>query len=126
MKPDPLTVSPTARFAEIGEKFIANRFNYLYVTEDGRFVGAISLHDIKNYLNAPELAELVIAGDILREDIPIVHPTASLNEALDRFARHLGGTPAGRDRPGNAAPGWKSRKNGCDSRPRWKRRSRRA
>jgi CIC family chloride channel protein len=90
MKPDPLTVSPTARFAEIGQKFIANRFNYLYVTEDGRFIGAISLHDIKNYLNAPELAELVIAGDILREDIPTVHPTASLNEALDRFARHLG------------------------------------
>ncbi len=48
------------------------------------------MHDIKNYLNAPELAELVIAGDILREDIPVIHPTASLNEALDRFARHLG------------------------------------
>jgi CIC family chloride channel protein len=90
MKPDPLTVSPTARFAEIGQKFIANRFNYLYVTEGGRFVGAISLHDIKNYLNAPELAEVVIAGDILREDIPIIEPSASLNEALDRFARHLG------------------------------------
>ncbi|MBA3833999.1 MAG: ClcB-like voltage-gated chloride channel protein [Chthoniobacterales bacterium] len=91
MKPDPLSVSPTARFAEIGEKFIANRFNYLYVTEgEGRFIGAISLHDIKNYLNAPELAELVIAGDILREDIPIIHPSASLNEALERFARHLG------------------------------------
>ncbi len=90
MKPDPLTVSPTARFAEIGEKFIANRFNYLYVTEGERFVGSISLHDIKNYLNAPELAELVIAGDILREDIPVIHPTASLREALDRFARHIG------------------------------------
>jgi CIC family chloride channel protein len=90
MKPDPLTVSPTARFAEIGEKFIANRFNYLYVTEEGRFLGAISLHDIKNYLNAPELAEVVIAGDIVREDFPIIHPSASLNEALDRFARHVG------------------------------------
>ncbi len=90
MKPDPLTVSPTAGFAEIGEKFIANRFNYLYVTEAGRFLGAISLHDIKNYLNAPELAEVVIAGDILREDIPVVEPSASLNEALDRFTTHLG------------------------------------
>jgi CIC family chloride channel protein len=90
MKPDPLTVSPTARFAEIGQKFIANRFNYLYVTEGGRFAGAISLHDIKNYLNAPELAEVVIAGDILREDIPTIEPSATLNEALDRFARHLG------------------------------------
>ena len=90
MKPDPLTVSPTARFAEIGQKFIANRFNYLYVTEDGRFVGAISLHDIKNYLNAPELAEVVIAGDIVREDIPVIQPTATLNQALDRFTQHRG------------------------------------
>ncbi len=91
MKPDPLTVTPTSRFAEIGEKFVANRFNYLYVTEgDGRFVGAISLHDIKNYLNAPELAELVIAGDILREDIGRLRPSNSLNEALDRFTQHIG------------------------------------
>ena len=90
MKPDPLTVSPTARFAEIAQKFVANRFNYLYVTESGQFVGAISLHDIKNYLNAPELAELVIAGDILREDFPFIQPTATLNEALDRFAQHPG------------------------------------
>ena len=91
MKPDPLTVTATARFAEIGEKFVANRFNYLYVTEgDRRFVGAIALHDIKSYLNAPELAEVVIAGDILREDIPTIRPAASLNEALERFARHLG------------------------------------
>lgn len=91
MKPDPLTVTATARFAEIGEKFVANRFNYLYVTEgDRRFAGAISLHDIKSYLNAPELAELVIAGDILREDIPTIPPAATLNEALERFARHLG------------------------------------
>ena len=90
LKPDPLTVSPTARFAEIGQKFIANRFNYLYVTEGDRFIGAISLHDIKSYLNAPELAELVIAGDIVREDFPVIAPSASLNEALDCFARHLG------------------------------------
>jgi CIC family chloride channel protein len=90
MKPDPLTVSPTARFAEIAQKFVANKFNYLYVTENGRFIGAISLHDIKNYLNAPELAELVIAGDILREDFPFIQPSATLNEALDRFAQHIG------------------------------------
>ncbi len=90
MKPDPLKVSPTSRFAEIVQKFVANRFNYLYVTEEGRFVGAISLHDIKNYLNAPELAEVVIAGDILREDIPTIEPSATLNEALDRFTRHQG------------------------------------
>jgi CIC family chloride channel protein len=88
MKSDPLSVTPTARFSEIGQKFIAGRFNYLYVTERDRFVGAISLHDIKSYLNSPELAELVIAGEILRDHFPVVPASASLNEALERFSSH--------------------------------------
>jgi CIC family chloride channel protein len=90
LKPGPLTVSPTARFAEIGEKFIAARVNYLYVTEEGRFLGAISLHDIKNYLNTPELASLVIAKDIVREGFPTVRPGASLAEAMEHFLQHDG------------------------------------
>ena len=90
VKRDPLTVSPTARFAEIGEKFIATRVNYLYVTEGERFIGAISLHDIKSYLNSPELAGLVIAGDIVRDPFPVVRPEASLTEAMERFIHHDG------------------------------------
>lgn len=90
MKPKPLTVAPTAGFAEIGEKFITTRFNYLYVTDHGRFIGAISLHDIKNFLNTPELATVVIARDILHETFPAVRPDASLTEALERFSHHDG------------------------------------
>jgi CIC family chloride channel protein len=90
VKSNPLTVPVTAGFAEIVEKFIATRFNYLYVTEDDRFVGAISLHDIKNYLHAPELAEVVIAGDIVRESFPLVPEGANLIEALERFQQHDG------------------------------------
>jgi CIC family chloride channel protein len=90
MKPDPLAIQPTARFAEIGEKFIASPVNYLYVTDHGRFVGAVSLHDIKSYLNSPDLAALVIARDIMRDRFPIVAPNASLAEAMERFALHDG------------------------------------
>jgi CIC family chloride channel protein len=90
MKPDPETVSSTARFAEIAQKFIANRSTYLYVADHGHFAGAISLHDIKNYLNAPEIAEIVIAGDILRHPFPTIRPEASLTRALDRFTHHDG------------------------------------
>jgi CIC family chloride channel protein len=90
VKPNPLAISPTARFAEIGEKFVATRFNYLYVTERDRFLGAVSLHDIKSYLNSPELAALVIAGDILREHFPVVPAQATLTEALERFSKHDG------------------------------------
>ncbi len=90
MKTDPLTVSSTARFAEIGQKFIATRVNYLYVTEGDRFIGAISLHDIKSYLNTPELAALVIARDIVHDRFPVVRPEASLTEAMERFVHHDG------------------------------------
>lgn len=90
MKPNPLTITPTAGFAEIGEKFVSTRFNYLYVTNRKKFVGAVSLHDIKNYLNAPELAALVIAGDIQRDHFPVVPADASLTEALVRFSNHDG------------------------------------
>jgi chloride channel protein, CIC family len=90
MKPVPPTLQPTARFAEIGEKFITSRVNYLYVTDRDRFVGAVSLHDIKSYLNSPELAALVIAGDIMRDRFPVVRPEASLVDAMERFVNHDG------------------------------------
>ena len=90
MKRDPVTVSSVAHFAEIGEKFIANRFNYLYVTDHGRFVGAVSLHDIKNYLNAQELAKVVIAGDLLYEKFPVVTAGSTLTQALEIFTNHEG------------------------------------
>jgi CIC family chloride channel protein len=90
MKPKPLTISRTTGFSEVAEKFIATRFNYLYVADDGRFVGAVSLHDIKNYLNTPELAKVVIAGDLLRDSFPVVRPDASLIEALEHFSQHDG------------------------------------
>ena len=90
MKRDPITVSPVAHFAEIGEKFIANRFNYLYVTKHGRFLGAVSLHDIKNYLNSPELAKVVIAEDLLHGQFPVIPAGSTLAYALEIFTHHDG------------------------------------
>jgi CIC family chloride channel protein len=90
MKPKPLTISPKAGFSEIADKFIETRFNYLYVADHDRFIGAVSLHDVKNYLNTPELAKVVIAGDILHDSVPVIRPDASLTEALERFRQHDG------------------------------------
>ena len=91
MKPDPVSVDEDADFRTIAEMFIAHRFNYLYVTAaDGSFRGVIALHDVKSHLTQSELAELVIARDILHEQFPTIAPDASLLEALERFARHDG------------------------------------
>ena len=91
MKKDPVAVREVSRFADIAEDFLTNRFNYLYVVGDERkFMGAISLHDIKNYLNDPELASIVIARDIMREGFPTLAPEESLTEALGVFSHHDG------------------------------------
>ncbi len=86
MKSKPPTLSRHAHFADIARMFLATRVNNLYVTDaQDRFLGAVSLHDIKPYLGEPELAELVIANDILREEFPRVGPESTLSEALGRF-----------------------------------------
>ncbi len=86
MRADPSTIPPDAHFAEIASKFLSVRVNNLYVCEaDGKFLGAVSLHDIKPYLGQLDLAELVIARDIMREDFPRIGPDQSLSEALGRF-----------------------------------------
>ena len=68
MKPDPLTVLPTARFRRDCAKFVANKFNYLYreprtgaSSAPFRFTTSKTISMPRNWL------KLVIAGDILRE-----------------------------------------------------------
>jgi CIC family chloride channel protein len=85
-KPNPPVVPLAARFAEIARLFISVRVNNLYVNDEaGRFVGAVSLHDIKPYLADPGLAGLVIAKDIVREDFPRLAADETLSDALGKF-----------------------------------------
>jgi chloride channel protein, CIC family len=86
MKSNPPIVATTARFADIARMFLSVRVNNIYVTgPDARFVGAVSLHDIKPYLGDADLASLVIASDIMREEFPRIGPDRSLSEALGAF-----------------------------------------
>lgn len=86
-------VLETARFEAIAGEFLASRQEEIYVTNDeGRYVGAISLHDIKPYLSDAAVAAHVIAGDLLRDDVPAVALVAPLAEALRVFALHAGQT----------------------------------
>ncbi len=88
MRPDPLEIRVNSSFREIAEAFLQNRFNNLYVVdEDDRFVGVVSLHDVKGYLDQPDLARVLIAEDLLREDFPAIHVDHPLEEALFIFER---------------------------------------
>ncbi len=88
MKTSPPSVPESAPFLEIAASFVASRFVNLYVTDDeGAFKGVISLHDIKGYLTNKELANLVIARDLLRTTFPTITPDAPLGQALTAFLK---------------------------------------
>jgi chloride channel protein, CIC family len=67
--------------------FLQSRRDFLSVVENGRFVGTISLHDIKPYLDQPDLESLVIAKDVMREETCWLRAGQTLGEALHVFGR---------------------------------------
>lgn len=87
MQPDPGTLSPLASFGEIVSRFLHSSHDFIHVVNDGRFLGAISLHDIKSCLDRPELESFVIAQDVMRDDHPHLRPDMSMTEALECFAK---------------------------------------
>ena len=76
-----------AGFGEVVRMFLQSRREYLNVLENGRFAGTISLHDIKSYLDQPELEDLVIAKDVMREDTCWLTFDQTMSEALHVFGR---------------------------------------
>ncbi|HWB03471.1 MAG TPA: ClcB-like voltage-gated chloride channel protein [Verrucomicrobiales bacterium] len=89
LKPDPPRVDPSASFSVIAQMFITRPVTWIYVTRlDGTWLGGISLHDVKSFLQQSELASVVIASDILRTDLPAVTANDSMEQALEKFAGH--------------------------------------
>jgi CIC family chloride channel protein len=84
---DPITLPPHATFAEIEKTFLQNRYQHIYVVgKEMKFLGAVSLHDIKEFLDQPELAHMVIAADIMKENFPRISPQQPMADALEKFS----------------------------------------
>jgi CIC family chloride channel protein len=80
-------VMADATFGEVVRSFLQSRRESLNVLEDGRFVGIVSLHDIKPYLDQPDLESLLIAKDVMREDSGSLEFHQTMGEALLAFGR---------------------------------------
>jgi CIC family chloride channel protein len=91
MKKDPLCVMETSGFAQIATTLASHTFKHLYVIDaHRRFLGAIALQDLKPFLHETDLPEVVIALDLMHDDVPVLTSDASLKESLEVFARHDG------------------------------------
>ena len=84
---DPLTLPSNATFADIAKIFVQHRLQHIYIIgKDKQFLGAVSLHDIKEFLDRPELAQMLIAAELMNENFPRISPIQGMGEALERFS----------------------------------------
>jgi chloride channel protein, CIC family len=87
IKRDPLTLPQNATFAEIAQNFVQHQFQHIYIIDGQRkLLGAVSLHDVKAFLDRPELETVVIAADIMDEGFPRISPLHSMADALKKFS----------------------------------------
>src|SRR6202023_292275 len=87
IRTDPITLPEQASFAEVARTFLQFQFQHIYVVDSSRrFLGAISLHDVKAFLDRPELETVVIASDIMDENFPRISPLHSMADALKKFS----------------------------------------
>jgi CIC family chloride channel protein len=101
---DPLT--------KVVEHFLRTPRTYLYVTDDeGRFVGAISLHSIKDVLASADSLEIVIAADLV-EPFTVLTPRDTLADAIEKFWRqHAQRLPVVEEEESGRLLGWASQRD---------------
>jgi CBS domain-containing protein len=94
MREDVRLVPRRTPLPEIVQDFLHSRSLYLYIgDEEGRLLGVIDLHDIKETLPERDISNLVIAEDLVQE-IPFVTPTESLTSVNEKlWFRDLGQLP---------------------------------
>lgn len=86
---DPDVVPEDMPLPDILYKVKSSRHNDLPVTDrEGRFLGMISFQDLRTLLLESDLGTLILARDVLREDVLTVSPEDTLLDAIDRFGIH--------------------------------------
>jgi CIC family chloride channel protein len=86
MHPEVDAVKRDAPFAAVVEWFLKAQRNWLYVVDgDGRFLGAISLHGIKDMLHQTESLGVVVAADLVNENFSFATPNERLADVMDRL-----------------------------------------
>lgn len=86
MHPEVDAVKRDAPFAAVVEWFLKAQRNWLYVVDnDGRFLGAISLHSIKDMLHQRESLGVVVAADLVNENFSFATPDERLADVMDRL-----------------------------------------
>jgi chloride channel protein, CIC family len=77
-------IEANQHFNDVLNHFLKSRSNVLYVVDDGRLLGTIDIHDLKEFFSEKDLYSLVIARDITMP-VTAVFPQQSVIEVMDNL-----------------------------------------
>jgi CIC family chloride channel protein len=86
LRTDHVTVPPDCPALQLLETFVTVRRNHLYVVDDeGRFLGAVNLHDLNGALKDERRPETLTAAALMRPRFDATFPDEPVPAALARF-----------------------------------------
>ncbi|HEY0513270.1 MAG TPA: chloride channel protein [Thermoanaerobaculia bacterium] len=87
VRADPQTLKPGSPYADVVARFLSTPRQRLYVVgDDGKLLGAVSLHDIKYALENPEALTAVVALDLMLPVDRAILKDERLHRATEIFA----------------------------------------
>jgi CIC family chloride channel protein len=88
VRADPQTLRPADPYRDVVEKFLSTPRQRLFVVSgEGKLLGAVSLHDIKDLLESPETLTAVVALDLMAPVGQTVLKDERLHRATEIFAK---------------------------------------
>jgi CIC family chloride channel protein len=91
LRSGPPTVKVEQSLADVEQAFLRSHWQHVYITDhDGRFLGAVSLHDFGPYLRASGNANAPLPSILLKTHYPRVSSDATLGSVLEAFSGHSG------------------------------------
>jgi CBS domain-containing protein len=61
--------------------------DFVVVNQDGEYMGMVTGADMRTALIDREAIPLLLVAELVRTDIPTVHPDETLDTVLDKFAK---------------------------------------
>jgi hypothetical protein len=102
----------------IVQTFVEHQFQHIYIVDGQRkLLGAVSLHQVKAFLDRPELETVVIAGDVMDEIFLLYRFCTARGTPLKIFRNTIGAFASCR-RPDPTAAYRQHLENGYHSSPR--------
>jgi CIC family chloride channel protein len=113
MHEDVQSVNDALPFAGVVEVFLKEPYSNLYVVNtEGRFLGAIRLHALKEMLHQSEALTTVVAHDLLDDTFQFVTTEDTLSDTMDKFwGEHAERLPVVNNATDRRLVGWVSKRD---------------